>query len=86
MYELGLARADAKKLEIKISFTIDRQTQYGRLLEVAAEHYTPGAMSLEHKCSLVARLIVQAWLCQAVDFPRLEFKPEILERPAPDAA
>jgi hypothetical protein len=56
----------------KVCFSVDPESFEGRMLQIAAQHYTGGAaVLLDQGINLVAKQVVSQWLQERVDFPTL---------------
>ena len=74
---LQAERKRAQQERIKITFTIDPESERGRLFLLAVNHYTGGRFTVTDWSSAIAKSILTDWLAQHVQFPALELSGEV---------
>jgi hypothetical protein len=64
-------QAVATPREIRIEFTLERESLTAKKFELAIAHYSGGASLGKEFSSAVAKLILKGWLNDRIDFPCL---------------
>lgn len=64
-------KAEASPRQIKVQFTIDPESVTAKRFALAVSHYGAGSHLGKEFQNVIAKLIVQDWLSNAVSFPML---------------
>lgn len=61
---------------ITINFDLERDSDAGKIFEMAMEHYWPG-LDTPRRAAATAAMILKTWLIHRLEFPNLVLGPKI---------